>query len=276
MATGDRIEAFVNMSDLPCGWYTGSVKSKKTPVAMINWEHDFGLDNLVDLKSCRIYQEPKPVGEFMEVSTLNLKVNAELILWAQGEDKWYKDLVEKTKICGARFDPELEAVVLTGVKKKLEFARKLVEFKFKNMEEVVKLEHNKDKLKVEHEKLAKKITTQTKETFDVPSEIVGLLVGNGYKKIKELQTKYKVAIKVRDIDERKVTEITVSGDNQESVHEVKSMLHIFKEEYTVESSKVSFIIGKQGVRIRDILEKANLLKIDFDQDNQKGNKVLFL
>lgn len=47
------------------------------------------------------------------------------------------------------------------------------------MEEVVRLENSKDKLKSEHEKLTKKITTQHKETFTVPSEIIGLLVGKG-------------------------------------------------------------------------------------------------
>lgn len=81
-----------------------------------------------------------------------------------------------------------------------------------------------------------------------------------------------MAIKVRDLEDEKLTEVTISGENREQVEEVKGMLYIHKEEFKVDNSKVSFIIGKQGVRIRDILEKANLLKIDFDQENKQNSE----
>lgn len=115
--------------------------------------------------------------------------------------------------------------------------------------------------------------------FDVPMEIVGLLVGTAYKNIREMEKKYNVYIKVKENTENVMSSvpISISGDDQNNVAEVEKKLRIIKKMYRIPRKNIGFIIGKSGNRIKDIMDRAKLLKIEFEDTNQTNdNKFLLL
>lgn len=63
----------------------------------------------------------------------------------------------------------------------------------------------------------------------MPSEIVGMLVGSNYKKIKQIQEKYKCNIKLTDDDDTQV-KITIVGNEKSTVEMLEKKLNVKKRE----------------------------------------------
>jgi len=117
------------------------------------------------------------------------------------------------------------------------------------------MREEKEKLVSEYERLSNQFKNQYKREFYIPNEIVGLVVGSSYNKIKKLSQTYNVNIKVHDENTDDVqTKITISGDDREYVDEIEKKLHIQKFEKELTKNKVSFLIGKGGERIKQIIE----------------------
>lgn len=114
--------------------------------------------------------------------------------------------------------------------------------------------------------------------FDVPMEIVGLLVGSQYKNVREMEKKYEVYIKVESNQENAMSNIPIciSGENKDNVKEVEKKLRIMKKIYKVPKKHIGFIIGKSGQRIKDIMERAKLLKIEFEDTNSTDDTKFLL
>jgi len=95
-------------------------------------------------------------------------------------------------------------------------------------------------------------------------------VGVKFKKIVELQTKFKVKIDTSDESNGKV-EFTVRGNNKENLEKVEKLLHVHKHEYKLAGQQVAFLIGSKGERIKQILENSGLVKILFEDNPEKKN-----
>jgi predicted PilT family ATPase len=67
----------------------------------------------------------------------------------------------------------------------------------------------------------------------------------------------------------------VAGDNESSVNFVSEKLKIVKLEYEFLSEHIGSIIGKNGSKIKEIIEKAKLLKINII-DKDKSSKTIVL
>jgi len=68
----------------------------------------------------------------------------------------------------------------------------------------------------------------------------------------------------------------VAGDNESNVKFVSEKLKIVKQEYEFSAENIGSIIGKNGAKIKDIIEKARLLKINIiDKDNKTKLILLY-
>jgi len=68
----------------------------------------------------------------------------------------------------------------------------------------------------------------------------------------------------------------VAGDNESNVNFVSEKLKIVRSEYEFSSEHIGSIIGKNGARIKEIIEKAKLLKINIvDKDNKMKTVLLY-
>lgn len=71
--------------------------------------------------------------------------------------------------------------------------------------------------------------------------------------------------------------ISISGDDERNVQEVEKKLRIIKSMKKIPKKHIGFIIGKSGQRIKDIMDRAKLLKIEFeDTSSSNDNKFLLL
>lgn len=65
--------------------------------------------------------------------------------------------------------------------------------------------------------------------------------------------------------------ISISGDDQKNVQEVEKKLRIIKSMKKIPKKHIGFIIGKSGQRIKDIMDRAKLLKIEFEDTSQSND-----
>jgi polyribonucleotide nucleotidyltransferase len=103
-----------------------------------------------------------------------------------------------------------------------------------------------------------------------------MLVGSNYKKIKQIQEKYKCNIKITDDDNEQV-KITIVGNDKSTVEMLEKKLNVKKREYNMDKRLVSFLIGQKGDRIKTIIENSQLIKIDFDNAvSNSGERICLL
>lgn len=118
---------------------------------------------------------------------------------------------------------------MIGPKGNLDSAVNFLKFNFDNLQFVDKLKGVKQELSTKLTKALSALNNQHKVEFYVPSEIVGMLVGSNYKKIKQMQEKYKCNIKVSDDDNEKV-KITIIGNDKSTVEMLEKKLNIKRRE----------------------------------------------
>jgi len=126
-------------------------------------------------------------------------------------------------------DEDGDVITMTGPKGNLDSAVNFLKFNFDNLQFVDKLKGVKQELSTKLTKALSALNNQHKVEFYVPSEIVGMLVGSNYKKIKQMQEKYKCNIKVSDDDNEKV-KITIIGNDKSTVEMLEKKLNIKRRE----------------------------------------------
>lgn len=76
------------------------------------------------------------------------------------------------------FHEETGSISLAGLKDNLEFAEKFIKFNIENLQYIDKLQETKHDMASKLNKLVSQYKSSHKVEFQVPGEIVGLLVGH--------------------------------------------------------------------------------------------------
>mmetsp|Transcript_65591 Transcript_65591/g.55682 ORF Transcript_65591/g.55682 Transcript_65591/m.55682 type:complete len:344 (-) Transcript_65591:554-1585(-) len=256
------------------GWYPAKViKIKKNVVHITSDVTD--LESMFSKKATRL---PNTKKAAFEEQSINIEVPSYLRDWIKGEDgvKLCQRCKDRKELQDLFVDDEGEYISLIGPKENLNSAVNFLKFNFDNLQFVDKLKGVKLELNTKLTKALSALNNQHKVEFSVPSEIVGMLVGSNYKKVKQMQEKYKCTIKITD-DEPEQVKITIIGTEQATVELLERKLHILRREYSMDKRLVSFLIGQKGDRIKTIIENSQLIKIDFDNGvSNSGERVCLL
>lgn len=186
------------------------------------------LENMFSKKATRL---PNTRKSGPEDTSINIEVPVYLREWIKGEDgvKLCIRCKSRKELQDLVVDEDGEYITLTGLKANLDSAVNFLKFNFDNLQFVDKLKGVKQELKTKLTKALSALNNQHKVEFSVPSEIVGMLVGSNYKKIKQMQEKYKCTIKITD-DEPELVKITIIGNDKSTVEMLESKLHILRRE----------------------------------------------
>lgn len=219
-------------------------------------------------------------GKQEDTQRVNLAFPEFLHDWIQTEEghKLLSKCKTRKELQRCELDDDGGSILMEGTKSSIEQATKFLQFNFDNLQDVEKLKGIKTELSSKLNRAITQFKNMHKVEFSVPSEIVGILVGQQQKKLLALQDKYKVNIRVQD-EEHESVKFTVSGSERDVVELIQRKLHVSKHECKLDKKLVSFLIGQKGDRIKTIIENSQLIKIDFDNSSvstQGGDKVCFL
>jgi len=205
----------------------------------------------------------------LDIELVYLKVPDNLTHWISTSDGL--KLIEKVKSKKSLIDLEIiqedgtASLKLIGLKNNIDSASLFLKFNFDNLDHVGKLKIRKNEMQTDLKKKEEFYSNQYKVDFEIPGEIVKIVVGTNYNKIKGLQEKFGVHINVGEWDQSSLNvTIKVHGISKENVDKVVKILHVKKNTINLDKKEVSFLIGKGGDRIKTIIENSKLLKIDFD------------
>lgn len=150
-----------------------------------------GLDEVLEPEFVRLVPETSAIAPD-EWTNVSMKVPHELSPFMHSDNgaEWIIKMKTKTGLFSIRIDKD--TLILTGDKEKVNSAFRLMDFSIQHLSEIENVKRRKKDMNENYSKLTQKFQAAFKVEFEVPMEIVGLLVGAGYKNIREMEKKHNV------------------------------------------------------------------------------------
>lgn len=287
---GEVVEARVKAAEEePFSWWEATVTQIKggfCKVRYVGWEQ--AHDDVVELEALR----PSPPASDGKLSCMKKQYSIgdkmHAFLTRQRDPTILKEVLRRADLISVRMDSRRPFITLIGGEYALRKAVLMFDVHVKHLSDLQRLQAEREMLLRARERL----DSGAREEFDVRADLIGLVVGKAGKNIDrvkaatgvysiETSSKESPAPKVaygagdaarpweepRDVltprpghPTRHPAQVAVVGPTPESVAKAREMLEFAEEDTQLPSFAVSYLVGRNRQNLRDLEEKAGLVR----------------
>lgn len=260
---GDEVEIITRAGDSePFGLWRATVKKTRGGLFLIQYHgYDEGQSELVEKEVLR----PVPQGVSFDFSSLH---RSEIPVPESVRNNPHvsaSSFDRLTSLSGAMtisIDHERGVLVITGSQESITKAKALAAIHFKHLEQMLKLQANKDRLSQALQKEKERIENGHTEEFAVAADLIGTVIGKNGSNIRKAQEIPGVeSIKVEN--EKGI--IRILGTTAEAARQARALLEILSERVPVPEKELPGLIGKGGSSIKEIEQASGCIRIRVDE-----------
>lgn len=257
---GDRIEVHVpGTTGVPGGWCLGRVKLIKSSFYFISLDGETH-DMIVEKDSIRPVTGPEWVLDITGYVREEMRIPNHSVPWAKSEQGKivFGQVCGKTGALLIKFEKS-DNFVIIGPKASVTKAKLLLDVHLTHQVRLGQL-----KPRVRTPTVAPPSTQPPPHSlqFEIPDELVGLMIGKKGAHIQRVSKEHKVDIRVIDVPghpERKL--VRIQGQPMGVMNVAKEELMPVVKRYQVENPElIGLILGKQKSNLDDIVQKSGLFR----------------
>ncbi len=260
-AIGDRIEVHVpGTTGVPGGWSLGRVKLIKSAFYFISLDGETH-DMIVENDSIRPFTGPEYVLNLTGYFREEMRIPNQSVPWAKSEQgrEVFGQVCEKTGALFIKYEKS-DNLVIVGTKQAVIKSKLLLEV---HVHHQSRLNQMKPRARVAAPTVAPGGGAGANSIqFEIPDELVGLMIGKKGAHIQRVSKEHKVDIRVVDIPSDPAKKLVrITGQPTETMLAAKDELMPVVKRYAIGNPElIGLVLGKQKSNLDEIIQKAGLFK----------------
>ncbi|PAA82262.1 hypothetical protein BOX15_Mlig018071g1 [Macrostomum lignano] len=259
LSDNEEVEVF---SSAEACWWPATVRSVKGEFVVCVFKHS-GAQDVVDRNRVRLRGSAKPLAG-VRLYRRDITVPHD-VADRVAEPEIHGDLVRRFRspylilVCGTRLS------ILSADEADINRLSLIEELFLRGVRQKCLIKQRTDELarRLEHTHVS---GGQLMEEFSVPASLMGLAIGAHGSNIGQARQVHGVSGVELDKDQGV---FRIYGDNAEACRRARAMLEYTEEAYRVPRQLVSRVIGKSGNNIQDIVDKAGVIRVRVEGDDER-------